>query len=609
MPARRDWKVAALLTRIPVAALGVVIAASALQASCNGTVDEGPADARADAASDSPSQDSPTDRADGMSYGDAYGGMDAHHPDANACMPGAKRCAGNGVETCQADGEWGTAVACDPATPVCQGGVCVPPPPACSPTCPTGNECSANGQCATGVCTGGTCAAPVCSPTCGLGDRCGANGDCASGACASYLCAPPFCSPTCAAGHGCGANGDCASAVCTDGTCAAPACSPTCAAGVGCGANGDCASAVCENGVCAASACQPTCPDGVSCGGATDCASGVCTGGKCASPACAPGCAAGSVCGANDDCASDVCLDGACTVHSYTIGGTVSGLSGIGLVLSDNGGDSLAVTANGSYVFATPVASGQPYLVTVSTQPAGQSCYVRSAAGTVGSAPVTSIDVVCRSGLVAYYPFDEGSGTTVHDVTGNGNDGTTDASYVPGMSGTALAFNGDTSAIVIGNAAFTWGAANADYTVDYWVSLTATNANWMSPFHKSDVAGGNCCNDWERSPAQFFRPGSTQLATFVATSSDGNFNPPNYPSFTLGKWTHYAAVHSGRAMLIYIDGVQVGPAADLPSDTVGGQGKLNIGNDGYYSGLDGRMDEVRIYDVALSAAQVQADMN
>ena len=65
-----DSKFAALLPRIPVLVLGLVIAASSVQASCGGTEDTGGGDA---ATSDSPSEDSPANRADGMSYGDAYG--------------------------------------------------------------------------------------------------------------------------------------------------------------------------------------------------------------------------------------------------------------------------------------------------------------------------------------------------------------------------------------------------------------------------------------------------------------------------------------------------------------------------------------------------------
>jgi hypothetical protein len=79
-PGRRPSRVAALLPRVPVAALGVVIAASALQASCNGTVDDsGPEDGGRDEDALS-SEDSAADRADGMRYGDGYGGRDAHAP-------------------------------------------------------------------------------------------------------------------------------------------------------------------------------------------------------------------------------------------------------------------------------------------------------------------------------------------------------------------------------------------------------------------------------------------------------------------------------------------------------------------------------------------------
>ena len=65
---------------------------------------------------------------------------------------------------------------------------------------------------------------------------------------------------------------------------------------------------------------------------------------------------------------------------SFTVGGTVSGLSGT-VVLQDNGGDNLSVTANGSFTFATKVASGSAYSVTVKTNPSGQTCTVTSGSG------------------------------------------------------------------------------------------------------------------------------------------------------------------------------------------------------------------------------------
>jgi Putative esterase len=81
---------------------------------------------------------------------------------------------------------------------------------------------------------------------------------------------------------------------------------------------------------------------------------------------------------------------------SYTVGGTVSGLSGT-VVLQDNGGDNLSVTANGSFTFATSLVSGAAYSVTVKTNPSGQTCTVSSGSGTVGSANVTSVAVACAA--------------------------------------------------------------------------------------------------------------------------------------------------------------------------------------------------------------------
>ena len=84
---------------------------------------------------------------------------------------------------------------------------------------------------------------------------------------------------------------------------------------------------------------------------------------------------------------------------TYTVGGTVSGLSGSGLVLRDNGGDNLAVPANGPVTFSTPLASGTAYNVSVLTQPISpaQICIVTSGRGTIASANVTTVAIVCTT--------------------------------------------------------------------------------------------------------------------------------------------------------------------------------------------------------------------
>lgn len=83
-----------------------------------------------------------------------------------------------------------------------------------------------------------------------------------------------------------------------------------------------------------------------------------------------------------------------CSTSSYKVGGTLSGLSGT-VVLQNNAADNLTLTASGSFQFTTAVASGAAYVVTVLTQPSGQSCTVTSGSGTISSADVSSVSVTC----------------------------------------------------------------------------------------------------------------------------------------------------------------------------------------------------------------------
>jgi sugar lactone lactonase YvrE len=82
-----------------------------------------------------------------------------------------------------------------------------------------------------------------------------------------------------------------------------------------------------------------------------------------------------------------------------TVGGTVSGLAGSGLVLTDNGTDPLGVAASGSFVFAAKVQNGEAFSVQVLSQPAQptQTCVVVHGSGTAGSADVTDVAVSCTT--------------------------------------------------------------------------------------------------------------------------------------------------------------------------------------------------------------------
>ena len=79
---------------------------------------------------------------------------------------------------------------------------------------------------------------------------------------------------------------------------------------------------------------------------------------------------------------------------TYTVGGTATGLTGT-LVLQNKGGDDLSVNG-GTFTFATPLAGGGAYDVTILTQPDKQRCFVTSGAGTSG-ANVSNISIACAS--------------------------------------------------------------------------------------------------------------------------------------------------------------------------------------------------------------------
>ena len=100
----------------------------------------------------------------------------------------------------------------------------------------------------------------------------------------------------------------------------------------------------------------------------------------------------GTVTGANVTNVEVTCVTG-----TFTVGGTVSGLTGTGLVLQNNGGDDLAISANGPFIFASALADGTSYELTVLTQPSNpdQTCTVTGGIGTISGANVTDVTISC----------------------------------------------------------------------------------------------------------------------------------------------------------------------------------------------------------------------
>jgi uncharacterized repeat protein (TIGR03803 family) len=94
----------------------------------------------------------------------------------------------------------------------------------------------------------------------------------------------------------------------------------------------------------------------------------------------------------------------------YSVGGTVSGLSGSDLTLINNETDALSVSSNGPFTFTLTSSGGGTYSVRIATQPSGQVCTVTNGSGVIAHASITSVNVACATGPEAtLYAFSGGT--------------------------------------------------------------------------------------------------------------------------------------------------------------------------------------------------------
>lgn len=114
-----------------------------------------------------------------------------------------------------------------------------------------------------------------------------------------------------------------------------------------------------------------------------------------------------------------------CVTNGFLVGGTVTGMKGMGpMILRNNGGDDLSIAGDGSFTFATPVPTGSAYAVTISGQPTGNVCSVAQGSGTVATAAVSDVLIECTSYRaivlastpVAYWKLDEAAGAIASQV-------------------------------------------------------------------------------------------------------------------------------------------------------------------------------------------------
>lgn len=93
-----------------------------------------------------------------------------------------------------------------------------------------------------------------------------------------------------------------------------------------------------------------------------------------------------------------------CVTNTYSVGGTVNGLaSGSSVVLQNNGGDDLTISANGVFTFSTGVSSGAAYSVSILTPPSAQPCTLTYGTGSVIDSNIANVDVICGPAFVGAF--------------------------------------------------------------------------------------------------------------------------------------------------------------------------------------------------------------
>jgi chitodextrinase len=204
---------------------------------------------------------------------------------------------------------------------------------------------------------------------------------------------------------------------------------------------------------------------------------------------------------------------------------------------------------------------------------------------------------LASTGPVAAYNFDAGSGTTLADLSGNASNGTiSGASWTTaGHSGAALSFDGNSDSVTVPD------ASNLDLssamTLEAWVYPTVLGSSWRTILTK-DQSGGAVYGLFANSDT------ATPAALTALPAQDVVRGPNRLAKFA---WTHLAATYDGATLRLYVNGVQSASVPGTGAMTSSTQ-PLRIGGNSLSQWFRGRIDDVRIYNRALSASEITNDM-
>ena len=220
-----------------------------------------------------------------------------------------------------------------------------------------------------------------------------------------------------------------------------------------------------------------------------------------------------------------------------------------------------------------------------------------------GSVVSTGRVFISSKGLLHHYKFNEGTGTVLGDELGTAN-GTIAAETwsTPGHDDTdsALDFDGTTNKVTLGTNAALIGTTN--FTISAWIKTSDTSASGVIiQQRQSGTSHTNYDGQYQ------FRTNTDGTLHFFThnVSSGYGLNFDSSSTIRTGAWRHVAVVREGLTGKIYIDGVESGTATTttkIPLINISvAIGADHRDNNKYFKGS---IDEVQIYDVALTEAQI-----
>ncbi|HUJ16655.1 MAG TPA: LamG domain-containing protein, partial [Nitrospirota bacterium] len=275
---------------------------------------------------------------------------------------------------------------------------------------------------------------------------------------------------------------------------------------------------------------------------------------------------------------------------TYSVGGVVSGLTGTGLVLTNNGGDNLALSSNGTFTFPTGLSSNATYSVASVAQPGGKQCVVTSGTGTVGSANVTDVAVVCTvtdvtSGLAAEYQCDGNVNDSVGSANGTPSGGFAYTTDRYGNSSSACSFNGTDAKVHVAGAISAPGSTG--FSLSLWTKTTNTTFT-------GSIVYGNFLFSIHGSMILTVIPGATMSTSMT---------------YSQNTWAHVVGTYDDTTGLIklYKDGALVSQATKSGAVGAASLTSLDLGQNAWPAATywNGALDDIRYYGRTLSDSEVQ----